>query len=1614
MKFKFNISQQLGLDLDKHIAIDAGAGTGKTAVMAERYVLHLLSEYQRAKQLLPNGPRVPIQGQGSLRSPARERSKLVEWKGLLPSEVVAITFTRKAAAELRSRIRQRLITTDTKLHSIKPGDVEMLLGNLEDAPISTIDAFLSRLVTPYLDILTVQPAGEQIADVRSPMLISETINSAWRIRTVFDADEAGILGDRQGFIDARNNLAILLGGQRNAEIVLGGMLNTSLFVEETKRTIKQKSADMGIDWRENQIIASEIILDLISKPAEGFISALCAELRSILSDWLDVYLEHYQEFILDYEEEIGSDRTRFNQLVELVRNTHPDDSIGQLQWFWLVVVCCTSKSSIDNKAYGHFPRNRLPNSDGWPGGIQTNTKAKLKKPEIAQVTALATPLIEQAKSVLNSNFGRLAKILGYSSFTFDPRINVAYLPEDSTLNYTDLTNDLTVEAPTGRTRISSELQLSVLRDLLVVHKGCQQILTLRKSQEGVHDFDDIQRLAADLLLAKCPEIVRFEYPTDVVDILDSLGSEPWSDEHLHRARDLIASKYPEWREDFERRVGILKTIRQQYLAFIVDEYQDTNPAHFRLLSRLWGPRKIVEDADHHGPWDPTICIVGDMKQSIYRFRQAEVTVMRRTVENIKRMNKIEFSRTNFEFRDLAYGRDPRPRSGVDHFKAKITKSSDLPKNAGKWNIVELNRNDEGDPVLPQETVDSRKYGHIDLTSNHRTSHDLLHTLNKIFNDVFDNRHHSLPGDYHAKPQPLNPAKMKAKYGKLEWLLPLKTGDAKHSSNNELFAEDNPNAIHLEHEMIAMRLQNLLQGTPCKIWNPAKNSYMTLEQPTELVEPNDVTILIHSRTHIGDLINRLQARGIPVISDKQGQLFSQPIVENLMSALHLIAHPDSKFAAASLAKSPIIGLTDEAMTKLFTEHNESENWWKTLRDNSPSDIVRKLLTHLANQLTGHNVHNILNDILDNSDLMFAYPEDSSRQNAEQWCNLVYDIGIGCGHNPAEIFAQLEALQELGNKGPQASAIPSSGAVKIMTVHGAKGLESKVVVVSGIFQAGRYDANITTRENVLVTPEIISGRINPWPSLERPEDGLWEFTKNINSAQNQAERRREFYVALTRVENHLIIVGNSTNKGNICPDTGLLRFTSKPWDNTMGHMWMEGLRSIAHRENIIDSPWIKPDDIGAETLSEYGSHEISLNPVDVYFNAQLGSKSIKSMAIYHSPDCFTDYKPVTPVEKWHQIETSMTDNLVAPGPTKKPRELIHTVRLGANTLDNSFQCRQHHWPNNLTSWNQHRLQKLVAKPDAEPLESNELPTPIEFGLMMHRLVEISLDNPSKYNSPATIPLPDSWLTEPENELTSDKSIEIVMAEFGFTKSDSSSKKRFNTTFQRMKTIANLVDNGLTGQYAKGERIHDLFAEGLRTELPFLYNHKVELESSREVFKNSTMVEAAKVVNVEVIFDGRADLVIAYTDSSGQGYLQVVDMKTTGCLHGFNATNPDNGTLLQQFSGNLYDKAPSTKAEQEILNKYKYQLTLYSQALEAIEDAKPAELRRTVLPPAILIAASGRSVEMSQEEYQQAKLDLADQLLWIGELVAQPQKPDEPGRMTMEHALVCWNTGIEPQKL
>ena len=133
---------------------------------------------------------------------------------------------------------------------------------------------------------------------QSPLLVKETIHSAWRIRTTNDAREAGIRGDIGGFIDARNRLAILVGGQSRAEVILTGLLNTSLFVDESKRSLKKRSKQKGINWDGISPIESEIILDMFLEPAEDIIDRFADKLHSELNKWIDQILLHANSLVL--------------------------------------------------------------------------------------------------------------------------------------------------------------------------------------------------------------------------------------------------------------------------------------------------------------------------------------------------------------------------------------------------------------------------------------------------------------------------------------------------------------------------------------------------------------------------------------------------------------------------------------------------------------------------------------------------------------------------------------------------------------------------------------------------------------------------------------------------------------------------------------------------------------------------------------------------------------------------------------------------------------------------------------------------------------------------------------------------------------------------------------------------------------------------------------------------------------------------------------------------------------------------------------------------------------------------------------------------------------------
>ena len=1604
---EFNTSQRLGLDLDRHIALDAGAGTGKTTVMAERYVQHLMAAQQRATLVTPPGPRTPLSGHGALRTPKRERTDLAQWPGLLPSEVAAITFTRKSAAELKARIRHRLALSratplahgddegvyDPRLRS--DGDVEMLLSSLDEAPISTIDAFLNQLVLPFIDLVALYPSNQQVTEERAPLMLRDTLHAVWRIRSVEDAREAGVLNHHDAFLESRTRLVARLGGQDQAEVVLNGLLGRSLFVEQSHRAMIQQAHDMGLTWNGRGPVPADILLNTIAAPVSDLLPEFIQDVRGQLQGWLDEFAPYHALCVTPAENETAL--TRYNHLRRVLSAPTPGEPGEQLSWMWQVFLGLATGSGLIKPQCTFFPRGHLPSGDRWPSGLLTKSNVRGmsgadKDALYARAAARLPPLLER----LNSADGTLIRLLARSAFLLAPGEGFDGMPLDCPLRLDPLEEPLPLEPGERDMYVTASLQAEVLSDLMVLHTGCQQILARRKSLDGMHDFDDMQRFAADLLLARCPDVCRHLYPPEVIDALDGLGDEPWSDLHISQALTMLNDR-PKLQEDLQRRFAILSDLRRQYRAFIIDEYQDTNPSHYRLLARLWGRRRRESDDPERpfGPWDPTVCIVGDMKQSIYRFRQAEVSVMRRAVAAIRSFNAVEFgdSRLN-HLRQPGCGRDPRP-VGAGGETGSFTNEHTGEGSAPYTHVPFSEEDDPTQPPISGERLVRRTEGHVDLASNHRTRHDLMETLNDMFDEVFHPRHHELPGDWHAEAQRLRPARITDEPGVLEWLLPVPGPAASVPLDLDVavdaFLDPSASSVHREHQLLADRLHALLHRAPTRVWDAVNAEWQTVDEQGPEVRPEDIMILVNSRKHLPDLVERLRARNIPVMADRQGLLLAQPVVQPLMALLALMARPSARTAGFVLARSPVMGMTERQVQTTLLSVPPGQSLWPSLLANAPTEAVRGLMEDLHRMIQWGAVYDAFDTVLDRSDLLVAYPNDAQRQFAEAWLAMLHGIGKETGHDVSAMQRRMVEIKALDSKGPQAIVKADASSVQIMTIHGSKGLQAPVVVVSGLFSAGMADASMAVSENILVTPQVVAGRIQPWRARERPADGMWSFATEMNKAQDKAELRRKFYVALTRVKDRLILTGSPGKQSTFDETTGALGVRIQPDPRTMGKMFVEGLRRAAWRAGDAAAPWLQGGEAEAGELPVFAPLKTltMLDPARLLNDAPLGENGVRGLRLYHHPHCFDPTTPRSVQQRARDVEAHLATGPHRPAVEPTRLKVVESLQGTAHHLDSTSACPRRYWLEHVNGWTPEpfRLPSL----EAGVHEDDAWPKPTEFGLMMHRVMEIGLRNPLKFveGSPALGP---SWKHASEDDLASATTVARVMFEFGhgLEQEEGSDPARWR---DRLMHLGGLIDQGVLGRWTQGEALHGWTVEAVRTELPFFHRERLSLEDPVMQHLVPNISGASDVQAVNMDFSGRADLVLALASSEGEGALQVVDLKTKGCLKEFNPEDASNGHALQAVPPSEVSLFPESDAEAELLEEHELQLALYSMALEAMEAAKPVEERRRVLPPALLVGANGRVIQLTQSSFERAKAVLRDHLKWRTAVHLNPDLEEPP---------------------
>ena len=767
------------------------------------------------------------------------------------------------------------------------------------------------------------------------------------------------------------------------------------------------------------------------------------------------------------------------------------------------------------------------------------------------------------------------------------------------------------------------------------------------------------------------------------------------------------------------------------------------------------------------------------------------------------------------------------------------------------------------------------------------------------------------------------------------------------------------------------------------------------------------ILVHSRKHIPDLIARLQSRGLPVMADKQGELLKQAVVQPLMALLELLAKPNSRHAAHALLRSSIVGASSVQIEEILQEEGV-ENYWPRISNFFNDQPQGPLLEACARMVQHGAIYDIFDAALDHSDLLIAYPDESERQVAEMWCALLRKLGSELGHEPAAIFQQMKAFSTLGNKGPQASSAPTSGAIQIMTIHGAKGLQAPVVIVTGLFEAGRRSSSIEAQNNVLITPGVIAGRIQPWKSKEKPDDALWMLAEQMNKAQNQAELRRQFYVALTRVKDRLIFVGSSNTACSI-NEQFLLTMSVNSKGNNMGDLMLDGFRYMGLLSGN-EQPWSLNGDVEGERLVEYGEQDLSFDPYAIFQSSGFMQSSLQHLRMYHHPDCFMEQTPTSNLTQWLTIEQHLQESVERVEIEPKQVRQTPTLRMTAHGLDTANSCRRRYWLSHIKGWQSEPLdirhnpalsiseEELKDRSGGEDLATDTIgwPSATGFGSMFHRLVEIGLANPAEVKA-TNSPLSPVWLHAQDNHLLAEKEIDDATQSHPEWHRLSVAEQKQTRT--RIIELATLLTNGALGKLVNGEPLNNLEIEGLRTEATFFFKHTVDLNG--RIRTPLTQLEQSFVTiidSVNILFEGQADLALAGIGDE-QPWLQVVDLKTSGAREEV----LENHALYEKLESPLSFE-PQNWSEHQMLRDHRLQLTLYSLVFRRQEERKPSDQRREIRPPALLIASTGRLVEMPEKMYEEAEKELLNLLDWMADLAADPIGVEEPKRLPVESIDTC----------
>ena len=310
------------------------------------------------------------------------------------------------------------------------------------------------------------------------------------------------------------------------------------------------------------------------------------------------------------------------------------------------------------------------------------------------------------------------------------------------------------------------------------------------------------------------------------------------------------------------------------------------------------------------------------------------------------------------------------------------------------------------------------------------------------------------------------------------------------------------------EELADRIKNMLAEAP------------VLPSTGRPLAPGDLLVLVRSRGELAPLIvARLFAAGVPVAGVDRLHLHEPLVVQDLLSAVRFSVQPNDDLSLACLLVSPLIGWDQDQLRALA--YGRKGSLWRELRRRNTEfpdvhDTLAELLRIADYTTPSRFLERILSGAMQGRRKLYSRLGMAARDAIDELINSALEFERG------EI-ASLDRFLAWFSRGTvdvQRDPGQPANEVRVMTVHGAKGLEAPVVILAD----ATADPARLGRPPLTVDVQIEGTGVIP---LLRPkkDERCPPFEGVIASDEKRdlQEHMRLLYVALTRAADRLIVSG-----------------------------------------------------------------------------------------------------------------------------------------------------------------------------------------------------------------------------------------------------------------------------------------------------------------------------------------------------------------------------------------------------------------------------------------------------------------------------------------------------------